>query len=146
MRPDLEVYFNTVMNEMTCFLCSVNLIFPKFVWYPFQFINVTEVWLQVNFIRNILWHCVDVVRAYKGLLKEKEALEASLKALSIQQLEDGLKGEKSSSDIEVDKATDQEEVVERSQVEGQDCHTVPDVEQVTQNYEMCCFRTPCTTQ
>lgn len=30
----------------------------------------------------------DVVRAYKGLLKEKEALEASIKALSIQQLED----------------------------------------------------------
>ena len=34
------------------------------------------------------------MRAYKGLLKEKEALEASLKALSIQQLQDEVKEEK----------------------------------------------------
>ena len=71
------------------------------------------------------------MRAYKGLLKEKEALEASLKVLSIQQLEDGIKSEKSSSDIEVDKTTDKEEA---SKVEGHDCHPVSDIEQVNCAY------------
>ena len=33
--------------------------------------------------------CADVVRAYKGVLKEKEALETTLKALSVQQEEEG---------------------------------------------------------
>lgn len=42
--------------------------------------------------------CADVVRAYKGLLKEKEALEASLKALSIQQLEDEAKEDEGNDD------------------------------------------------
>lgn len=42
--------------------------------------------------------CIDVVRAYKGLLKEKEALEASLKALSIQQLEDEPQEDKDKAD------------------------------------------------
>ena len=49
--------------------------------------------------------CVDVVRAYKGLLKEKEALEASLKALSVQQPE----GEKRDGDeFQGDEGADQE--------------------------------------
>lgn len=38
------------------------------------------------------------MRAYKGLLKEKEALEASLKALSIQQLEDEPQEDKDQGD------------------------------------------------
>ncbi len=33
-------------------------------------------------------YCVDVVRAYKGVLKEKEALEATVKALSVAQEKD----------------------------------------------------------
>lgn len=32
--------------------------------------------------------CADVVRAYKGVLKEKEALEATVKALSVAQVKD----------------------------------------------------------
>lgn len=40
------------------------------------------------------------MRAYKGLLKEKEALEASLKALSIQQLEDDPEEDKAKDDSE----------------------------------------------
>lgn len=76
------------------------------------------------------------MRAYKGLLKEKEALEASLKALSVQQLEDGVKNGKSNNDIKVDEP-DQEGAVERSKIERQHltvCHTVSDIEQVNCAY------------
>ena len=46
---------------------------------------------MISLLKGFLHVHVDVVRAYKGLLKEKEALEASLKALSVQQLVEELK-------------------------------------------------------
>ena len=58
----------------------------------------------------LVHYCVDVVRAYKGLLKEKEALEASLKALSVQQPE----GENRDSDeIQGDEGANQEGEVDK---------------------------------
>ena len=80
-------------------------------------------------MRIIVWrHCTDVVRAYKGLLKEKEALEASLKALSVQQLEEEVEEEKESEDTLRVEEPDQEEAVGESgkdqlQLDG---HTISD--------------------
>ena len=69
------------------------------------YIDKMKVYMQI--ISSFLLHtfdtsnsCSDVVRAYKGLLKEKEALEASLKALSIQQLEDDPQEDKAKDDSE----------------------------------------------
>ena len=52
------------------------------------------------------------------MLNEKEALEASLKALSVQQLEDRVEEGKSSGDVEGDEESDQEETLECSMEEG----------------------------
>ena len=50
-----------------------------------------------------------MVRAYKGLLKEKEALEATIKALSVQQSE----GDKRDcDDVQEDGGTEQEGAAE----------------------------------
>lgn len=58
-----------------------------------------------------MWCClcchVDVVRAYRGALKEKEALEQTLKALSVQQeemggesgVEEGEEGERKGGEV-----------------------------------------------
>ena len=77
---------------------------------------------------NVWRHCTDVVRAYKGLLKEKEALEASLKALSVQQLEEEVEEEKESEDtLRVEEPVQEEAVGESGKDQLQlDGHTIPD--------------------
>ena len=64
-------------------------------------------------------YCLDVVRAYKGLLKEKEALEASLKVLSVQQPE----GEKRDGDeIQGDEGIEQQKEVDKDREESGQPH------------------------
>ena len=52
--------------------------------------------------------CIDVVRAYKGVLKEKEALEATVKVLSVAQEKDADSALTDEGDYSSDKEIDNE--------------------------------------
>lgn len=82
----------------------------------------------------------DVVRAYKGLLKEKEALEASLKALSFQQLqEEVVKEGEESTEIEGKEKPNLKEIAGEKRENLQiDKHAISDAVQVSTNYAVRC--------
>ena len=81
----LKLYLNylTKLFYSNCFALKVY----SFVWKTckfkgFSIFLVVSVSLSFDLRKNVLFFCPDIISAYKGILKEKEALEASFQCLT----------------------------------------------------------------